>query len=162
MSNEERFEQNQKLVYYIIGKNFANMEKQKEDILQTGMLGLWKACLNYQEGQNKFSTFACKCIKNEIVMFLRTTKHDGKVCQFSQLDECVIDALAFEPEFEIEEFKKYLIFLTPKEKDLFARIARGQQQTKIAKEYGVTKQAISKNCIELKQKILKLRNKEIV
>lgn len=46
----------------------------KEDLLQEGYIGLWKACLNFDESRGfEFSTYAYPMIKGEIYRFLRDT-----------------------------------------------------------------------------------------
>ncbi len=159
MSKEERFEQNQKLVYFVINTHFAAIKDQREDLIQVGMMGLWKACLKYEDNKSRFSTFAIRCIKNEVLMYIRGLRrmNDRAVCQFSQLEEHEKEMLMWQPAFEIEESDIYLSLLTPKERDLFVRIARGQSEEKIAKVYGMTKAGVSARFQKLKRKILKLK-----
>lgn len=61
----ELIEQNMKLVYYIISKDYPTFIRD-EDIIQSGMLGLCKAAQNWDSTKSQFSTYACKCIRNEI------------------------------------------------------------------------------------------------
>lgn len=66
-----RFEENKKLVYYIINRYYPAY-LHNEDIEQTCLLALWKACSNYNESSNyKFSTYASRVILNEIRMQYR-------------------------------------------------------------------------------------------
>lgn len=78
--DREFIEQNMNLVYYIIHKYYPAFSKD-EDVIQSGMLGLCKASLHYDERKGKFSTYAGATIKNEIVNELK-----GKSNAFS-LDE---------------------------------------------------------------------------
>lgn len=44
----------------------------KEDLLQEGYIGLWKACLTFDKDKGyQFSTYACKCIDSQIRTMLR-------------------------------------------------------------------------------------------
>ena len=63
--------QNIKLVIYEINKKFNNVEYDKEDLISIGIIGLIKAIntFNIEKGY-KFSTYATKCIDNEIIIVL--------------------------------------------------------------------------------------------
>lgn len=70
-------EDNIKLVYFIINKYYPTWVND-EDIIQTGMLGLCKAAENWDESVSTFSTYASKCICNEIrAEFKRRKRHSG-------------------------------------------------------------------------------------
>ena len=58
-------ESNMNLVYYIISKYYPTY-LYDEDIVQSGMLGLCKAAERFDDTKGKFSTFAGRCIRNEI------------------------------------------------------------------------------------------------
>lgn len=57
------------LVRSIISK--YNYYGDYDDLYQVGMMGLVKACRNYQEGSAKFSTYAYKYIIGEVTTFIR-------------------------------------------------------------------------------------------
>ena len=66
------FESNVGLVYRVVNEDFASYVRFREDIEQEGMLGLWTACQTFDETRGTaFSTYATKCIKNRIAMYLR-------------------------------------------------------------------------------------------
>lgn len=67
--------QNIKLVIYEINKKFNNVEYDKEDLISIGIIGLIKAIntFNIEKGY-KFSTYATKCIDNEILIVLKRNK----------------------------------------------------------------------------------------
>ena len=58
-------EDNMNLVYFIISKQFPTFIHD-DDIIQAGMLGLCKAADKWDEKRGLFSTYAGKCIRNEI------------------------------------------------------------------------------------------------
>lgn len=65
------FTDNAGLVYYIINKHYSQLLNDK-DIVQCGMIGLWKASETYRpDAGAKFITYAHRCITNEIGMELR-------------------------------------------------------------------------------------------
>lgn len=67
-------EHNMRLVAHIV-KRFENTKEDKEDLLSIGSMGLIKAVDSYNfETQTKLSTYAARCIENEILMHLRQLK----------------------------------------------------------------------------------------
>lgn len=76
---EIRFEENMGLVYFILKRYFAALSCDP-DLIQEGMIGLWKACLTYDEDRAKFVTYASTCIQNSVRMSLRKRKkHAGAI-----------------------------------------------------------------------------------
>ena len=66
---------NIKLVFYRYYKRFSNINMNMEDIVAYGMIGLIKAVDTFRlDKKCTFTTYASKCIDNEILMFLRKNK----------------------------------------------------------------------------------------
>ncbi len=66
-------EHNLRLVVYI-AKKFENTSVEFEDLISIGSVGLIKAVKTFNIDKNiKLATYACRCIENEILMFLRKT-----------------------------------------------------------------------------------------
>lgn len=73
------FDDNVKLVPFVYNKHFkwASAYGLTDDLLQEGYIGLWKATILFDETKGyAFSTFAIRCIKNEMMLFLRKTKNE--------------------------------------------------------------------------------------
>lgn len=70
MKTNEIIENNLNLVPFIIKKYFGAGE-DFDEMLSVGYLGLTKAANSYDENMSKFSTYAGKCIMNEIYTYLR-------------------------------------------------------------------------------------------
>ena len=67
-------EKNLRLVAHIAKKYEANKELQ-EDLISIGTIGLIKAVDNFKSEKNiRLATYAARCIENEILMHLRSTK----------------------------------------------------------------------------------------
>lgn len=67
-------EHNLRLVAHIV-KKFENTKEDKDDLLSVGAFGLIKAVDTFNFDSNtKLSTYAARCIENEILMYLRSTK----------------------------------------------------------------------------------------
>lgn len=70
---------NIKLVFYEVERKFKNTGYERMDLIQIGMIGLIKGIDHYDLPKKiKFSTFAVRCIDNEIAMFLRKGKKIAK------------------------------------------------------------------------------------
>ena len=67
-------EHNLRLVAHIIKKYYANSSDQ-DDLISIGTIGLIKAVDSFDTGKGiRLSSYAARCIENEILMFFRTTK----------------------------------------------------------------------------------------
>lgn len=67
-------EENMALVYYIISK-FKNTNIDQDELLSVALIGYEKALSKYNPNKlTKFSTFAYRCIQNEIFYFIRGEK----------------------------------------------------------------------------------------
>lgn len=85
---EQKIVKNEKLVHFVIGKYFPAFRKD-EDIVQCGRIGLWNACKNFDSEKSRFSTFAVRCIFNEIAHELRARSKEWKKGNVISLDEVV-------------------------------------------------------------------------
>lgn len=83
---EQAVTDNQNLVRFVIKKFFPDFYDD-EDVFQVGWIGLWKACISYDSSKSKFSTFAVRCIINEIRMELRSRAKLWQFGDIASLDE---------------------------------------------------------------------------
>lgn len=73
-ARNELIEHNLRLVVHIIKKYYQNARDQ-EDLISIGTIGLIKAASTFDfEKGNKFTTYASRCIENEILMHFRSRK----------------------------------------------------------------------------------------
>lgn len=78
-------EHNIRLVLHQVSNRFKFIEYDKKDLVSTGIIGLIKAVTTYDKSKKfEFSTYAARCIDNEILMFLRNLKKDEKVDSFDK------------------------------------------------------------------------------
>ena len=87
--------ENMNLVYHIIHKEYPTFARD-EDIVQSGLLGLVKAANTWDSKLAKFSTYAARCIRNEIYQEFKRRKRsstpvslDAIVGDNSRLEELV-------------------------------------------------------------------------
>lgn len=81
-------EHNLRLVAHIV-KKFDNTRIDKDDLLSIGAYGLIKAVDSYNfNSTTKLSTYASRCIENEILMYLRSNKkHKDVTSLYSSIGE---------------------------------------------------------------------------
>ena len=70
-------ERNLRLVAHIVKKYYAASEEQ-DDLISIGTIGLIKAVDSFDNAKKtKLSTYAARCIENEILMYFRSKKENG-------------------------------------------------------------------------------------
>lgn len=79
-AREKLITHNIRLVLYEVNHKFKNVDYDKEDLVSIGNIGLLKAINTYSLTKNsEFSTYATKCIDNEILIFLRKLKNNHMI-----------------------------------------------------------------------------------
>ena len=78
-------EHNLRLVVHIAKKYITN-EQELEDYTSIGIIGLIKASDSFKENKGfKISTYASRCIENEILMYIRSTKKNKAEISLNQV-----------------------------------------------------------------------------
>lgn len=163
---EALYLENEKLVHFVLSRSFFD-KLQDEDTQQIGRIGLWRACLTFDRtGKGKFSTYACKCIKNEILMRVRKNvakKRDmpvpislnAPVPWIAQ--ECcastVGDIVSGSPDVDFVDLDELFAGLTKGERRAICLTAAGLSQKEIAARTGWTPRSIGSMCCRGRQKI---------
>lgn len=154
---EELFQQNQKLAYSILWKKFPAFALD-EDVKQEALLGLWKACLSWDAKKSKFSTYASKCILNQVYNYFRKqapiNKQVSLEAMISGLDGLTLADMMEEPIPSIRDEKTALkdlfLGLSPKEIQLVQARLDGKTQAEIAESLGITQPTCSKMLTKIK------------
>ena len=159
--------------YFIIGA-------EKEDIVQEGMIGLYKAIKNYvSEKQNSFKSFANLCVERQLITAIKTSNRQKHIplnssvslnnTAFSDNEEnTLIDFLnnnLVEDPLDTITKKEYYELVGTKmgetlsefEKQVLNRFARGESYVKIAEKLDAPVKSVD-NAI---QRIRKKANKSI-
>jgi len=77
-AREILIERNLRLVAHIV-KKYSAKDKDMEDMLSIGTIGLIKAVDTFQEGKGtRLGTYASRCIENELLMVLRSDKKQSR------------------------------------------------------------------------------------
>lgn len=78
-------EHNLRLVVHI-AKKYTNNEQDLEDYTSIGIIGLIKAIDSFKDNKGfKISTYASRCIENEILMHIRTSKKQKSEISINQV-----------------------------------------------------------------------------
>ena len=154
MTPEELYFKNEALVYHVLHKKFP-MSRFDDDFQQIARLGLWKACLRYDETKGKFSTYAVPAIENEIKMELR--KMSRKPIETS-LDALIMDTSGLtiseicmgEQNVEFVDTIWVDKELTDRQKRILSLLYDGMVQADIAREIGISQTMISREVSKIR------------
>lgn len=155
------FEKNTPLVYYVFDKYYKRMIRYKEDMIQCGMLGLWKACKSFDERLGcRFSAYASACIRNEMTTFVRKELKYSK----NTVDSVVMNENGVEKNLidfvEDEKIRKNVdLMLLLNKMEVFKEYIQGKTFGEISKEMNEPRRKICDKFIKEK-KIIENRLKE--
>lgn len=76
-AREILIERNLRLVAHIARK-YQNVNEDMEDLISIGTIGLIKAISSFDAGKGKLSTYASRCIDNELLMLIRSRKKNAR------------------------------------------------------------------------------------
>lgn len=159
-------EHNLRLIAYIV-KKFETTNHDVDDLIGIGTIGLIKAVDSYSRNKNvKLTTYAAKCIENEILMYFRADKKNSKnisIYEGISYDKegneiTILDVLQTpDPNFldEIHKndnivlLKKYLNLLTDREREIIVKrygLDNNDEMTQkeIAKDLGISRSYVSR------------------
>jgi RNA polymerase sporulation-specific sigma factor len=87
LTDEQRVlvEENVKLVYFYAEKFVSSCPLDKDEIHAVMMYGLCKAAGTFKPDKSKFSTYATRCMRNELFMRLRQEKKWGRASYLNDI-----------------------------------------------------------------------------
>ncbi len=175
-AREKLIEHNLRLVAHIIKKYYANQNDQ-EDLISIGTIGLIKAIDSFDPQKGiKLSSYASRCIENEILMFFRSGKKSAQDVSINEpidtdkdgnaltlmdtmaVDDTIVESIDLKMKSE-KLYRFVLKALTDREREIICMRygLRGQRplpQRVVAKKLGISRSYVSR--IE-KKALLKLR-----
>ena len=84
-ARDKLIEHNLRLVVHI-AKKYTTNEQELEDFTSIGTIGLIKAIDSFKDNKGfKISTYASRCIENEILMYIRTSKKQKAEVSMNQV-----------------------------------------------------------------------------
>ena len=176
-ARDKLIEHNLRLVVHI-AKKYTTNEQELEDFTSIGTIGLIKAIDSFKDNKGfKISTYASRCIENEILMYIRTSKKQKAEISMNQVigtdkdgnDMELIDTLVLKEKDAVDDIhdktvlKQVLDFIDKKlnkrEKYIMNKRygldgSNSMTQQELADELGISRSYVSR--IETKvQKMLK-------
>lgn len=176
--NQELLENNQynklikeniNLIHIIIKKNYPYIKQDSyeyEDMFSDGLYGIYKAVINFKIDRGcTFSTFASKCILNQIKMSYRhSKKHKNLISLYTSIQnlngensdrdeifllDCIEDTsdtyFPIKQKIFVTALKNSLLELPEKDQKLFTmRYIQNLKQREISTELGMTQSNISR------------------
>lgn len=159
-------EHNLRLVAHI-AKKFESKDNNTDDLISIGTIGLIKGIDSYKQNKStKITTYAARCVQNEILMFFRSNKKnqnnvslndsigfdkEGNEINLIDVLKCESKDLAdlLHDENNIFLLNKYLKLLNDREKEIIIKRYGLQNhkemtQKEIAKELGISRSYVSR------------------
>ena len=133
---------NLRLVAHIVKKYSSSGEA--DDLISVGSIGLIKAINTFQYGKNtQFSTYAARCIENEILMLLRVNKKHLQVMSLNEClgkdkegnEICIMDVVPNDEDDVIETVENNI--LTEKLLGIIKRVLSDREYKIICMRYGI-------------------------
>ena len=159
-------ERNLRLVAHIV-KKFENFSESSDDLISIGTIGLIKGVDTYKSNKSvKLTTYAARCIENEILMFIRTNKKNQNNVSLNDsigydkdgneitLEEVIKDEYRdsidlIDLKDNIKLLKKYINVLSKREKEIIIRryglLNKDEEtQREIAKSLNISRSYVSR------------------
>ena len=177
-------EHNLRLVAHIV-KKYENSSSDIDDLISIGTIGLIKGIDTFSnKNGTRLTTYAARCIENEILMHFRSDKKNSKNISINESvgfdkdgnEISFLDILKTpNPDYvsditlqdNIKSLYKYLSVLTPREKKIIIKRyglfnEKEQTQKEIAKEFDISRSYVSRIEKRALTKILRefIRNKK--
>lgn len=152
-----------------------------EDLVQEGMIGLFKAIKNFQDDKNtSFKTFATTCIKNQIQTAVRVASSEKNMVLSTALPieqqdpfdedddeiEIVLPSPLPKPDEKIENqemfkntAKKIISVLSKFELKILISYLKGYNYSEIASQNQISKKSVDNALSRIKNKLLFLKNR---
>lgn len=156
---------NLRLVAHIIKKYYASASEQ-EDLISIGTIGLIKAVNTFDQGKGiRLSSYAARCIENEILMHFRSSKKSAQDVSMNEpIDSdkdgsalTLMDVLSAEDnicenldrKIKLEQLYNYLTYLSERERSiLMLRYGLGNRepltQREVAGQLGISRSYVSR------------------
>ena len=146
--------ENERLIYFVMNK--LHITYLRDEIYEVGMIGLVRASKTYSKEKGTFSTYACKCIQNEIsheLSKINSKKRNYKTVSLSQpitedeqmtLEDVIPSDVNIEKDILLKEQINYLYWLmehvlSNDEKELIKRYyGLGKHESSFQKDLATT------------------------
>lgn len=169
MTPTERFEQNQSLIGYVYQQSFTAWESEHEDLISEGRLGLWKACITFNEDWGvQFTTYAYPVIRNRMLSYINkyVVKHQNVISLDSVISDdgeghtlCLYEAVGKDDSVELKLLvKSCLARLCPVHRQIIELLMQGYTQDEIASSVHLSQSTVCRCLKRFKNIIMEEMN----
>ena len=165
---EQKIIDNMNLVHYIVHKHFPQYITN-QDVIQNGYVGLIKAIDSFDESTgNTFSTYAARCIFNEIAMGLRRQNKYAKdislntvLAKSDKRDDplTIEDILMYEDDYTPIYIQEFVRCLDEREIVILKYLLDGDSQVEVSNQLGMTRSNICRIVKKMRSKWKECRYK---
>lgn len=165
---EQKIIDNMNLVHYIVHKHFPQYITN-QDVIQNGYVGLIKAVDSFDESTgNTFSTYAARCIFNEIAMGLRRqNKYEKDISLNTVLAKSdkrddpltIEDILMYEDDYTPIYIQEFVRCLDEREIVILKYLLDGDSQVEVSNQLGMTRSNICRIVKKMRSKWKECRYK---
>lgn len=156
MTPEERYTENEPLIAYVMQRYYPSLIKN-EDLQQEARIGLWRACLAYDETRKEtFMALAIPYIRNAISggyqkLYGRSIERRYFFWNMDSLQRLVgdpedpsplVDIIVEESDVGFLDISGMMTKMTPREIDILQRWVWGETRDEIAEDLGICKRTI--------------------
>lgn len=166
---QKTFEDNKKLVYHVLidMMGIGPGDHDYDMCEMVGMDALFLAISSYDSTRGvAFTTYACRVIRNNILTYKRISAVHNGGQNLLRIDDdpelyAVEDQKIFSDEFVWNEYEKDMISLaherlmgeSPRDQIIFNKYLLGESCASIAREFGITRSAVTKKIRKIKNAI---------
>lgn len=158
---EQKIIDNMGLVHYVIHKYFP-LYMDNQDVIQNGYVGLIKAVDSFDESSgNTFSTYAARCIFNEIAMDLRRQNKYAKDISLQTIlangdardnPLTIEDILTYEDDYTLIYIQEFVRCLDEREITVLRYLMDGKTQKYVSDQLGMTRSNICRIVKKMRSK----------
>jgi RNA polymerase sigma factor (sigma-70 family) len=134
------YENNTKLIWRVI-HTFSPSQRDMDDFYSVACIGFMKACIHYQVGKSKFSTYLYKCVQSEIHHYLRKLKYRRHEVPMLGMPEKATNTENMSNFHQI--VGEFIASLGEVDKQIFVkRYLIGQSQAYVARSLGISQTTV--------------------
>lgn len=156
--------EHQKLVFFVANR-FRSSGQELDELVGEAQVGMVKAFNRYEKDSGiKFTTFAVRCMENEILRLIRSANTKMRKGTVYSLESTVFRNIRIEdilpvPESDVDwktvndAVNRVLANRSSRDRDIYRMLMKGEKQRVIGGEHNLTQNRVSKIFIEINEQI---------
>lgn len=140
-------------VGYIVDTICWSLGEYREDFMQEGFLGLFRAVRSYDGLSSSFSTYAFQCIKNSVISAKRKLEREAMTTEIEDIGGPSAEELVLDSESTRLLYEKMFERLSESEREILELYIDGMRPTEIALRLGKEKKSVDNALSRAKRKL---------